>query len=88
MLDFVLNRDGDRLFTPADALRVATIQSARALGQAEQYGSISPGKVADLALLDGDPLQDLSLIGKPVQALFTGGKLAINRCGLVVAPCL
>jgi imidazolonepropionase-like amidohydrolase len=87
MLDFVLNRDGHRLFTPADVLRVATIQSAHALGKDEQYGSIAPGKVADLALLDGDPLQDLSLIGKPVQALFMGGKLVINRCGLVVAPC-
>ncbi len=84
MFDFVLNRDAP-LFTPADALRIATAQSARSMGVADRFGSICPGKVADLVLLDGDPLQDRSVIGKPVQAVFMDGRLVVNRCGLQVA---
>jgi len=81
MLDFVLKRD-EPLFSPADLLRAATIQSARSMGVDDRFGSIRPGKVADLAVLEGDPLQDFHRIGAPVQALFMDGKLAINRCGL------
>ena len=82
MFDFVLNRDEEPVFTAADLLRTATIQSARSMGVEAQFGSIQPGKVADLVVLDGDPLQDFHLIGKPVQALFMDGNLVINRCGL------
>jgi cytosine/adenosine deaminase-related metal-dependent hydrolase len=82
MFDFLLNRDEEPVFTPADALRTATIQSARSMGVEEQFGSIRPGKVADLVVLEGDPLQDFHRIGKPVQALFMDGNLVINRCGL------
>jgi hypothetical protein len=38
-----------------------------------------------IAAMNGDPLTDFPLIGKPVQALFMDGKLVINRCGLEVA---
>jgi imidazolonepropionase-like amidohydrolase len=85
MFDFLLNRNGAPLLTAADLLRTATIQSARSCGLEERFGSIRPGKVADLVVLEGDPLQDFHLIGKPVQALFMDGKLVINRCGLEVA---
>ena len=68
-------------------LRTATIQSARSMGVEDQFGSIRTGKVADLVVLEGDPLQDFHLIGQPVQALFMDGKLVINRCGLeAVSP--
>jgi hypothetical protein len=82
MFDFVLNRDTAPAISAADLLRVATIQSARSMGAESQFGSIQPGKVADLVVLDGDPLQDFHLIGKPVKALFMDGNLVINRCGL------
>jgi imidazolonepropionase-like amidohydrolase len=55
------------------------------MGVEAQFGSIRPGKVADLVVLDGDPLQDFHLIGKPVKALFLEGNLVINRCGLETA---
>ncbi len=42
-------------FTPADALAAATIVPARLLGQDARTGSIKAGKVADLALVEGDP---------------------------------
>jgi len=82
MLDFMLNTDGKPAFTPADLLRTATIQSARSMGVEARFGTIQTGKTADLVVLDGDPLQDFHLIGKPVQALFMDGNLLINRCGL------
>ncbi len=66
MLNLALNRDGKQLFTAADALRTATLISARAMGVEAQFGSISPGKIADLVVIDGEPLQDFRLIGKPV----------------------
>jgi imidazolonepropionase-like amidohydrolase len=85
MLDFVLNAGEKPLINAADLLRAVTLQSAQSTGMEAQFGSIQTGKVADLVVLDGDPLQDFHLIGKPVQALFMDGKLAINRCGLEAA---
>ena len=87
MFDFLLNREEaaqerQAVFSAADLLRTATIQSARSMGVEAQFGSIQTGKTADLVVLEGDPLQDFHLIGKPVKALFMDGKLVINRCGL------
>jgi len=42
--------------TPADALRTATWNPAEFLRITQDYGSIEPGKVADLVVLDANPL--------------------------------
>jgi hypothetical protein len=86
MFDFVLNRNEKRVFDGKDALRIATIQSARAIGLDKQFGSIETGKIADLVVLDGDPFEDFHWVGSPVAALFLNGKLVINHCGLEVEP--
>ena len=48
--------------TPAAALRAATLDAARVLERTEDpaYGSIRAGKVADLVVLNGDPLADIN----------------------------
>jgi imidazolonepropionase-like amidohydrolase len=45
--------------TPLEALRTATIHPARVLGLADSLGSVEMGKLADLVLLDADPLVDI-----------------------------
>ena len=41
--------------TPMDILRAATINGAKTIGIDQQLGSLSPGKLADLIVLDADP---------------------------------
>ena len=87
MMDHVLKGkpDGKQL-SGAEAVKIATINSARSLGVEEEFGSIETGKTADLVILDGDPLEDFRLIGSRVAALFMDGALVINNCGLQVEP--
>ena len=46
-------------FTPAQALRAATSNAALFLGLADSLGTIEAGKIANLVLLEADPLQDI-----------------------------
>jgi len=50
---------GRSAMSPIDALRAATIVSAEKIGFAQDLGSIEAGKLADLLVLDGDPLADI-----------------------------
>jgi len=45
---------------PAAVLKAATINGARALGVVDRLGSIEPGKLADLYVANGNPLEDIS----------------------------
>ena len=44
----------------SEVLRLATLGSARVLKQDRELGSIAPGKLADLILVDGDPARNIS----------------------------
>jgi imidazolonepropionase-like amidohydrolase len=46
-------------FTPWEALRAATLHGAYYIGLDKDLGSLEPGKLADIALIDGDPLKDI-----------------------------
>lgn len=48
----------------AEVLRLATIKSAEIVGLSDSYGSVEVGKKADLILIDGNPLKDISDIRK------------------------
>jgi len=50
----------------AEVLRLATLGSADVVGAAHRSGSVSVGKDADLVLLDGNPLEDMSAIRRGV----------------------
>ena len=57
------------------ALKAVTIDAARLLGIDKEYGSIEVGKIADLVLYDGDPLENYS----HVTVTINGGKIVYNR---------
>lgn len=46
--------------TPLDALRAATRNAAEALGVEDRLGSVREGAVADLVVVEGDPLADIT----------------------------
>lgn len=51
--------------TPAEALRTSSVHAAQLLKISEDVGTIQEGKVADLVLLEGDPLFDISVVSRP-----------------------
>jgi predicted amidohydrolase YtcJ len=60
--------------TPLEALQAATLNPVRVLGLAESLGRIAPGMLADLVLLDGNPLEDIRNTLK-IRAVVADGRL-------------
>jgi imidazolonepropionase-like amidohydrolase len=46
-------------WTPAETLWAATMGSATVIGRDHQLGSLEPGKLADLLILNSDPVEDI-----------------------------
>jgi imidazolonepropionase-like amidohydrolase len=51
--------------TPMEAIQAATRTAAEALGLEGHLGTIEPGKVADVLIVDGDPSRDISVLRSP-----------------------
>jgi hypothetical protein len=60
--------------TPGEALATATIVPARLVGQDKRTGSIKPGKVADLVLVEGDPSKRIGDL-RNTRVIMLDGKL-------------
>lgn len=68
------NRHGENLkemellvkvgFTPMEAIVATTKTASEVLGLEKEIGTLEKGKLADLVVLDGDPLQDITLFQK------------------------
>lgn len=58
--------------TPMEALRTATINPARNFGFDKDLGSIEPGKLADLVVIDGNPLTDIRQSDRIAQVMQNG----------------
>ena len=61
--------------TAAQALRAATIGPATFLGMTDSLGTVARGKLADLVLLDADPLTDIRNVRR-VRGVILGGRWA------------
>jgi hypothetical protein len=61
--------------TPIEALRAATITAAEALGREDQMGTVEAGKLADLVILEADPLADIANVRR-IRAVVHRGRLA------------
>jgi cytosine/adenosine deaminase-related metal-dependent hydrolase len=57
---------------PADILRAATLGSARVLKRDADFGTVAPGKLADLVLVDGDPVADVTALRRTVAVVKDG----------------
>ncbi|WP_114953730.1 amidohydrolase family protein [Sphingosinicella terrae] len=60
--------------SPAEVLRAATIGSAQVIGRDADLGSLEPGKLADLVILDRNPLEDVAN-ALAIRAVMLGGRL-------------
>jgi imidazolonepropionase-like amidohydrolase len=69
----------DAGLSPVDALRSATVLAAGYWGLADR-GVIAPGRRADLVLIDGDPLADISAVSK-IAAVWCAGQPVDGAAG-------
>ena len=60
--------------TPMQAIQAATSNAADLLGHSNEFGSIKPGKYADIIAVTGDPLTDIRLL-ENVQFVMKDGKI-------------
>jgi len=60
--------------TPMQALQAATLNPARFLARENDFGTVDKGKIADLVLLDANPLEDIGNTRR-ISAVVFGGKL-------------
>jgi imidazolonepropionase-like amidohydrolase len=58
----------------AKVLQIATIHGARALGVSDRLGSVETGKLADMFVVRGNPIQDIRNTRK-VQVVIKGGRV-------------
>ena len=65
---------------PADAIVIATRNAARFLGRLDDLGTIEPGKLADLVLLDADPTVSVDHL-KRIVIVIKGGQI-VDRSAL------
>jgi imidazolonepropionase-like amidohydrolase len=64
-------------YSPLEAIKAATHDNAYAIGLEDQVGELAPGKLADLIVLDRDPLADITVLqgGKHLTHVIKDGKL-------------
>jgi imidazolonepropionase-like amidohydrolase len=67
--------------SPQETIRVATFDSARLLQLDQKVGSLDEGKYADLIVVDGDPLADISVLTRPdnVRMVVLNGTTVLDK---------
>jgi imidazolonepropionase-like amidohydrolase len=70
-----------------DVIRWATKHGAEAMGLAEETGTIAPGKLADLVVVDGDPVADITVLQdrSRILAVLKGGEAVRDNLGALAA---
>ena len=66
--------------SPAEAIRAATSSAARIIGVDGELGTVETGKVADLLILDANPLADIRNTRK-ISAVIQGGRV-VDRAAI------
>ncbi len=73
-----LKRMVDDGMTPMQAIQAATSKGAELLDMSGKIGEISPGAFADVIAVDGDPLQDISIL-QQVKFVMKEGKVHVGK---------
>jgi imidazolonepropionase-like amidohydrolase len=68
-------------FTPMEAILAATQQGGAIMGRPHELGQVKAGFLADLLLVDGDPLDDVAILRdrKRLRMVLKGGQVAVDR---------
>jgi imidazolonepropionase-like amidohydrolase len=77
--EFTIRR---RVLPAQEIIAGATSVAAEVLGMADRLGTIRPGAYADLIVVDGNPLEDLGVLGgqgERIPAIMQGGRFVKNR---------
>jgi len=75
----------DMGMSPQRALSAATRINARILGKADQLGTVEPGKLADIIVVNGNPLFDITALAH-VEVVVKGGVIYKGGPGQRTAP--
>jgi len=67
--------------TPMQAIQAGTSWAAECIGWNDRIGTVEKGKLADLIVVDGDPLTDVTVLQNPerIALVIKGGEIAANR---------
>ena len=72
--------------SPAEALQAATRVAAEACGLGAEIGTLAEGKLADVTIVEGDPLADIGIVNDPARiAWVIKGGAVVRRPGTAVA---
>jgi imidazolonepropionase-like amidohydrolase len=77
--EFTIRRE---VFPAVEILRQCTSMNAEIMQMSGRIGCVKPGAFADLLVVDGDPLEDISLLaadGRKLCLIMRGGELVRNR---------
>jgi len=67
-------------FSESEAIQCSTSKAAELLGMQDKIGSISPGMLADLLIVFGNPLDDITILSdhNKIVAVYKGGEKVVN----------
>lgn len=65
--------------TPRQALMTSTITAAELMGMQNEIGTLEPNKFADIVVVDGNPLQDVTILEHPEHFMVIKGGVAVKR---------
>src|ERR1700683_1184021 len=65
--------------TPEQALKTATVDAAELMGIEDRLGRLKPGYLADIAAIDGNPLEDVDVVIKKVRWVMKAGAVVVDK---------
>jgi imidazolonepropionase-like amidohydrolase len=67
--------------SPAEALLAGTRNAAAAIGAGDRLGTLEPGKLADLLVVEGEPDRDVRALQDPARLLVVmkDGQIVVDR---------